>query len=121
MPHGDRRYELPGREDPRLDREQFELIAKPAKTGAFIPVGRYVMRNSVLHVGLTAIAALCVSGFSATAAWEPVRPVEFVVPAGTGGGADQMARTIQGIVTKHNLMKQPLVVINRGEGAGGAG
>jgi hypothetical protein len=30
------------------------------------------------------------------AAWEPVRPVEIIVPAGTGGGADQMARTIQG-------------------------
>jgi hypothetical protein len=30
------------------------------------------------------------------------RPVEFIVPAGTGGGADQMARVIQGIVTKHS-------------------
>jgi len=57
----------------------------------------------------------------AVAAWEPTRPVEFIVPAGTGGGADQMARTIQGIVTKHGLMKQPLVVINKGEGAGGVG
>ena len=47
--------------------------------------------------------------------------MEFIVPAGTGGGADQMARTIQGIVTKHNLMKQPLVVINKSGGAGGEG
>jgi putative tricarboxylic transport membrane protein len=53
---------------------------------------------------------------SALAAWEPTRPVEFIVPAGTGGGADQMARTIQGIVTKHNLMKQPMVVINKSGG-----
>ena len=30
------------------------------------------------------------------AAWEPTKPVEFIVPAGTGGGADQMARFIQG-------------------------
>ena len=50
-----------------------------------------------------------------------MRPVEFIVPAGTGGGADQMARTIQGIVTKHNLMKQPMVVINKSGGAGGEG
>ncbi len=35
--------------------------------------------------------------FSA-AAWEPTKPVEFIVPAGTGGGADQMARFIQGVV-----------------------
>src|SRR6267142_6579929 len=78
------------------------------------------MRSSVLHVALATVAALCTSGI-ASAAWEPVRPVEFIVPAGTGGGADQMARTIQGIVTKHNLMKQPMVVINKSGGAGGEG
>jgi putative tricarboxylic transport membrane protein len=79
------------------------------------------MRYSVFQVGLTAIAALCASNIAASAAWEPVRPVEFIVPAGTGGGADQMARTIQGIITKHNLMKQPMVVINKSGGAGGEG
>src|SRR5262245_23341423 len=57
----------------------------------------------------------------AVAAWEPTRPVEFIVPAGTGGGADIMARTIQGIVSKHGLMKQPMVVINKAGGAGGEG
>jgi putative tricarboxylic transport membrane protein len=55
------------------------------------------------------------------AAWEPTRLVEFIVPAGTGGGADQMARTIQGIVVKHGLMKQSMVVINKSGGAGGEG
>lgn len=72
---------------------------------------------------LGTIAALYAGGSAvpATAAWEPVRPVEFIIPAGTGGGADQMARTIQGIVTKHNLMKQPMVVINKSGGAGGEG
>jgi putative tricarboxylic transport membrane protein len=54
-------------------------------------------------------------------AWEPTKSVEFVVPAGTGGGADQMARFIQGVVTKHNLMKQPLVVVNKSGGAGAEG
>src|SRR5882724_12489421 len=80
------------------------------------------MKNTA-HTALGIIAALCAAGISvpATAAWEPVRPVEFIVPAGTGGGADQMARTIQGIVTKHNLMKQPMVVINKSGGAGGEG
>jgi putative tricarboxylic transport membrane protein len=55
------------------------------------------------------------------AAWQPARPVEVIVPAGTGGGADQMARTIQGIITKYNLMKQPIVVLNKAGGAGGEG
>ncbi|WP_245408767.1 Bug family tripartite tricarboxylate transporter substrate binding protein [Variibacter gotjawalensis] len=53
--------------------------------------------------------------------WQPTRPVEFIVPAGTGGGADQMARTIQGIISKHGLMKQPMVVVNKAGGAGGEG
>jgi putative tricarboxylic transport membrane protein len=68
----------------------------------------------------TAIALACAS-LPASAAWEPTRPVEFIVPAGTGGGADQMARVIQGIVTKHKLMNQSMVVINKAGGAGGEG
>lgn len=55
------------------------------------------------------------------AAWEPTKAVEFVVPAGTGGGADQMARFIQGIVTKHKLMNQPMIVVNKSAGAGAEG
>jgi putative tricarboxylic transport membrane protein len=81
------------------------------------------MTRSATRVAFGAAAALCASGMMmpAHAAWEPTRPVEFIIPAGTGGGADQMARTIQGIITKHNLMKQPMVVINKAGGAGGEG
>jgi putative tricarboxylic transport membrane protein len=53
--------------------------------------------------------------------WEPTKTVEFIVPAGTGGGADQMARLIQSIVTKEKLMKQSMVVINKPGGAGAEG
>ena len=58
---------------------------------------------------------------SAAFAWEPTKPVELVVPAGTGGGADQMARLLQGVIAKHNLMKQPLIVVNKSGGAGAEG
>lgn len=58
---------------------------------------------------------------AALAAWEPTKPVEFVVPAGTGGGADQMARLMQGVITKNNLMKQSLIVVNKSGGAGAEG
>jgi putative tricarboxylic transport membrane protein len=54
-------------------------------------------------------------------AWEPTKNVEFIIPAGTGGGADQMARAIQGIVAKHSLMKQAIVPINKAGGAGAEG
>lgn len=73
--------------------------------------------------GVAAIVGLAVTaGFPATAAaWEPTKTVEFIVPAGTGGGADQMARLIDAIIKKHNLMKQPMVVVNKGGGAGAEG
>jgi len=54
-------------------------------------------------------------------AWEPTKSVEFIIPAGTGGGADQMARFTQGVVAKHNLMKQSVVPINKSGGAGAGG
>ncbi|PPD31038.1 MAG: tricarboxylate transporter [Hyphomicrobium sp.] len=66
-------------------------------------------------------AALAAFGAGSASAWEPTKPVEFVIPAGTGGGADQMARFIQGVITKHSLMKQPMVVVNKGGGAGAEG
>ena len=71
------------------------------------------------------VAALCFGGAVAMSfpaqAWEPTHPIEIIVPAGTGGGADQMARVTQGIITKHNLSKQSVVVINQSGGAGGEG
>src|SRR6478609_8923105 len=70
-------------------------------------------------------AAACFGGAVALSmpawAWEPTKPIEIIVPAGTGGGADQMARVMQGIITKHNLSKQSVVVINQSGGAGGEG
>jgi tripartite-type tricarboxylate transporter receptor subunit TctC len=68
-------------------------------------------------------AAFLLAGAIATPAkaWEPTKPIEIIVPAGTGGGADQMARVVQGIITKHSLSKQSVVVINKSGGAGGEG
>src|SRR4051794_7055922 len=86
------------------------------------------MRPASTSTRLTAAASavpLAAAGLlaasSAQAAWEPTKPVEFVVPAGTGGGADQMARLIQGVVAKHNFMKQPMIVVNKAGGAGAEG
>ena len=82
----------------------------------------------VLNVkGPLGVFAAMVMAFGATganqalAAWEPTKTVEFIVPAGTGGGADQMARITQAIIAKHKLMKQPMVVVNTGGGAGAEG
>lgn len=55
------------------------------------------------------------------AAWEPTKPIEFVIPAGTGGGADQMARLIAGIAEKNKLSPRPLLPVNKSGGAGAEG
>ena len=68
-----------------------------------------------------ALAVAAAFASAPAAAWEPTKPVEFVVPAGTGGGADQMARLIQGIIVKNKLMKQPMIVVNKSGGAGAEG
>ena len=65
--------------------------------------------------------AFMAAAFTTAAAWEPTKPVTFIIPAGTGGGADQMARFIQGVVSKHSLMPQPIVVVNKSGGAGAEG
>lgn len=72
------------------------------------------------------LGAACFGGLLALTsvpalAWEPSHPIEIIVPAGTGGGADQMARAMQGIITKHGLSKQSVVVINKSGAAGGEG
>jgi putative tricarboxylic transport membrane protein len=79
------------------------------------------VRGCMQRTAAVAAVALLAAAAPAQAAWQPEKPVEFVVPAGTGGGADQMARLIQGIVAKHNLMKQPLIVVNKSGGAGAEG
>lgn len=72
----------------------------------------------------TSLAAAIAAGAllaPAAHAWEPSKPIEFVVPAGTGGGADQMARFIQGVAAKNKLTSQPIVVVNKSGGAGAEG
>ena len=83
------------------------------------------MTTTKLQSRLQLLAMAACGGLSACAppafAWEPTRPIEFVVPAGTGGGADQMARFIQGAVAKHKLASQPIIVVNKAGGAGAEG
>jgi len=48
----------------------------------------------------------------------PRRPVEFTIPAGTGGGADQQARFMSPLIEKYRLSPQPFIPVNRPAGAG---
>ena len=75
-----------------------------------------------VRVMMLALAILqCFIAQPAAIAWEPTKPIEFVIPAGTGGGADQMARLIAVIAEKHKFSPRPLISINKSGGAGAEG
>jgi len=71
-----------------------------------------------LWAGFLAGAGTLGVATSAQAAWEPKKPIEFIIMAGPGGGADKMARFLQSIVEKHKLSPKPLTPINKPGGSG---
>ena len=72
-----------------------------------------------LAFGIAAVAGLGMLSASQDAgAWEPQKPVEFVIMAGQGGGADRLARLIQSIIEKNKLANQPFIPVNKGGGSG---
>lgn len=50
--------------------------------------------------------------------WKPRKPIDFVIMAGPGGGADQIARFIQSVAEKKDMTSRPLVPNNKGGGSG---
>lgn len=74
-------------------------------------------------LAIAAAAALGASGFSAMvstahAQWKPQKPVEFIIMAGPGGGADQIARLLQGLIEQKDLSPVPFIPINKEGGSG---
>jgi putative tricarboxylic transport membrane protein len=79
------------------------------------------MGRALTHVGCLAAVVWALGTASTASAWEPTAPVELIVPAGSGGGADQMARLLARVIAAHGLMHQPVVVINKSGGDGAEG
>ncbi|MCH7832981.1 MAG: tripartite tricarboxylate transporter substrate binding protein, partial [Proteobacteria bacterium] len=76
--------------------------------------------TKLLSLGLTLGLGL---GFTAASvdsakAWEPKKPVEFVIMAGKGGGADKAVRFIQTIIAKNKLSSKPFTPVNKPGGSG---
>ena len=63
-------------------------------------------------------AALAMMAPAAMAEWQPRKPVEFIIMAGTGGGADQIARLLQGVIQSKGLSPRPFIPINKPGGSG---
>ena len=68
--------------------------------------------------GALALASTTLAVSSAALAWTPKKPINFVIMAGKGGGADKMARLMQTVIAKHKLSPKPLVPINKPGGSG---
>jgi putative tricarboxylic transport membrane protein len=74
-------------------------------------------------MGLGSLAFMLFAGAALTSVahaedWTPRKPVEFVIMAGPGGGADKMARLMQTIVEKHDLSPRPFIPVNKAGGSG---
>ncbi|MBK1636478.1 Bug family tripartite tricarboxylate transporter substrate binding protein [Rhodovulum adriaticum] len=70
-------------------------------------------------VGLALAGLVAFSPLSALAQeWKPRKPIDFVIMAGPGGGADQIARFIQSVAEKKDMTTRPLVPNNKGGGSG---
>jgi putative tricarboxylic transport membrane protein len=80
------------------------------------------MKHSKILFGLGAAVGLSLCTTITTQAlatgWLPKKPVEFVIMAGKGGGADKLARFIQGIIAKNKISSKPFVPVNKGGGSG---
>jgi tripartite-type tricarboxylate transporter receptor subunit TctC len=77
------------------------------------------MKRFCVAAGIAVASVL--SAVVPAAAWEPTKPIEFVVTSGAGGGTDNFARMVQSIITKHKLVDQSIVVLNKGGGSGAEG
>lgn len=65
-----------------------------------------------------AAAALALGSPAFAESWQPNKPVEMVIMAGQGGGADRLARLFQSIIQKQNLSPMPILPVNKGGGSG---
>ncbi len=71
-----------------------------------------------LAMAAAASAALVLAAPVAAESWKPQKPVEMVIMAGQGGGADRLARLFQSIIQKENLASMPILPVNKGGGSG---
>lgn len=71
-----------------------------------------------LAMAMATSAAFLAAAPAIASDWAPQKPVEMVIMAGQGGGADQLARLFQSIIQKENLSRMPILPVNKGGGSG---
>lgn len=84
-------------------------------------MGGLHLRNAILKTASAlAVGTLATVAMSqaALAEFKPQKPIEFVVMAGKGGGADKAVRFIQSIIAKNKLAPVPVTPVNKPGGSG---
>lgn len=76
-----------------------------------------LLKTLVLPAAVAMVGSVATDSQSASA-WEPKKPVELIIMAGAGGGADQIARLLQGLIETKNLSPRPFIPINKAGGSG---
>ena len=79
-----------------------------------------IQSRKMIAAGLAGAIAVAgsLAGSNAVMAWEPQKPVDFIIMAGKGGGADKMARLMQSVIEKNDIASKPFVPINKPGGSG---
>jgi putative tricarboxylic transport membrane protein len=72
-----------------------------------------------LAPGLGLLLAFVASPLPASAQWQPTKPVQFIVMAGKGGGADRAVRFVVDLIAKRNFAPVSFEVINEPSRSGG--
>ena len=76
------------------------------------------MCNYKLFKNFAIISLILMLPLAASADWAPKKPIDFIIMAGKGGGADKMARLMQSVIQKNKMSPMPLTPINKSGGTG---
>ncbi|MBU2582803.1 MAG: tripartite tricarboxylate transporter substrate binding protein [Alphaproteobacteria bacterium] len=74
---------------------------------------------TLLLIAATTIATTLFASPPAAAAWQPTKPITFIVMAGQGGGADKAVRFLVKTMTDRSLVNVPFEVVNIPGNSGG--
>lgn len=97
------------------------LTADCAPRGVSVPAltcqGRALLLNAAcLMAWAYSASALCAS--PPQTAWQPSKPIEYIVPAGAGAALDTAARVIKQTMESQRIVVQPIIVVNKAGGGG---
>ncbi|MEM9551259.1 MAG: tripartite tricarboxylate transporter substrate binding protein [Pseudomonadota bacterium] len=78
----------------------------------------YTITRRVAMAAASAALAVATVVPASAGDWTPQKPIEMVIMAGQGGGADRLGRLFQSIIQKESLASMPILPVNKGGGSG---